>query len=92
VLMIFQFQFEKCSQISNIQTFSFEALAQTHTLCQPFLMCFQMNEVLNVADLATQTIATGNAATDASLTSVNTAITNIVNKLNEILKKSTNSC
>merc|ERR1711953_1063896 len=55
-------------------------------------VCNKMNEVLNVADLATQTIATGNAATDASLTSVNTAITNIVNKLNEILKKSTNSC
>ena len=51
-----------------------------------------MNEVLNVADLATQTIATGHAAADASLTSVNAAITNIVNKLNEILKKSTNSC
>jgi len=45
-------------------------------------MCFQMNEVLNVADLATQTIAQGNAATDAKLTSVNAAITNIVNKLN----------
>jgi len=55
-------------------------------------MCFQMNEVLNVADLATQTIAQGNAATDAKLTSVNAAITNIVNKLNEILQKSTNTC
>jgi len=57
-----------------------------------FNECFQMNEVLNVADLAAQTIAQGNAATDAKLTSVNAAITNIVNKLNEILKKSTNTC
>jgi len=51
-----------------------------------------MNEVLNVADLATQTIASGAQTADASLASVNAAITNIVNKLNEILKKGTNSC
>jgi len=55
-------------------------------------LCFQMNEVLNVADLATQTIATGAQGVDASLASVNAAITNIVNKLNEILKKGTNTC
>jgi len=55
-------------------------------------VCNKMNEVLNVADLAAQTIAQGNAATDAKLTSVNAAITNIVNKLNEILQKSTNTC
>ena len=53
---------------------------------------YQVNEILGVGDLATQTLAQGNAAPDASLTSVNTAITAIVAKINEILQKSTLSC
>ena len=50
---------------------------------------FQVNEVLNVADLAAITLTQGTATTDAGLTSTQTAITTIVNKLNEILQKPT---
>ena len=54
---------------------------------------FQVNEVLNVADLAAITLTQGTATTDAGLTSTQTAITTIVAKLNEILQKSTlNNC
>ena len=54
---------------------------------------FQVNEVLNVADLAAITLTQGTATTDAGLTSTQTAITTIVTKLNEILQKSTiNNC
>jgi len=53
---------------------------------------YQVNEILGIGDLATQTLAQGNAAPDASLTSVNTAITAIVSKINEILQKSTLTC
>ena len=54
--------------------------------------CFQVNQVLNVGDLATQTLTQGAATTDAGLTSTQTTITAIVNKINEILQKSTLSC
>ena len=55
-------------------------------------MSYQVNEILSIGDLATQTLAQGNAAPDASLTSVNTAITAIVSKINEILQKTTLTC
>ena len=51
---------------------------------------FQVNEILNVADLATQTVS-GSSVT-AVVTSTQTAVTAIVNKINEILKKSTLHC
>ena len=50
---------------------------------------FQVNEVLNVADLAAHTITKGAATTDAGKTTTQAAITAIVNKINEIIKKST---
>ena len=51
---------------------------------------FQVNEILNVADLATQTVSGTDTAT--LVTSTQTAVTAIVNKINEILKKSTLHC
>ena len=48
--------------------------------------------MLNVGDLATQTVAVGDASTNAGLTSTQTAITAIVAKINEIIQKSTLSC
>ena len=51
---------------------------------------FQVNEILNVADLATQTVS--GSTTAALVTSTQTAVTAIVNKINEILKKSTLHC
>ena len=53
------------------------------------LAWFQVNEVLNVADLAAHTITQGAATTDAGKTTTQAAITAIVNKINEIIKKST---
>ena len=55
-------------------------------------MQFQINEMLNVGDLATQTLTKGTNAADAGLTPTQAAITAIVNKINEILKKSTLKC
>jgi hypothetical protein len=46
----------------------------------------------NVVDLAAQTLVEGSAATNAQLASTQTAITAIVNKINEMLQKSTLSC
>merc|ERR1712241_565800 len=40
--------------------------------------CHKINEMLNVADLATQTVTVGDASTNAGLTSTQTAITAIV--------------
>jgi len=54
--------------------------------------CNKINEMLNVADLATQTVAVGDASTNAGLTSTQTAITAIVNKINEIIQKGTLTC
>ena len=51
---------------------------------------FQVNEILNVADLATQTVS--GSTTTALLTSTQTAVTAIVNKINEILAKATLTC
>ena len=48
--------------------------------------------MLNVGDLATQTVAVGDASTNAGLTSTQTAITAIVNKINEIIQKGTLTC
>ena len=48
--------------------------------------------MLNVGDLATQTLSQGDATTNAGLTSTQTAITAIVAKINEIIQKSTLSC
>merc|ERR1712012_219463 len=53
--------------------------------------CNKINEMLNVADLATQTITSSSTATTVAA-STQTAITAIVNKINEILKKSTLKC
>ena len=53
---------------------------------------FQVNEMLNVADLATQSVVAAPTAANAQLISTQTAITAIVNKINEILQKSTLSC
>jgi len=50
-------------------------------------VCNKVNEMLNVGDLATQTIAVSNANAD-----MQTQINNIVNKINEIIQKSTLSC
>lgn len=55
-------------------------------------VCNKMNDVLNVGDLAAQTLVEGSAATNAQLASTQTAITAIVNKINEMLQKSTLSC
>merc|ERR1712029_872230 len=52
-------------------------------------VCNKVNEVLNVADLAAHTITQGAATTDAGKTTTQAAITAIVNKINEIIKKST---
>lgn len=49
--------------------------------------CNKVNEMLNVGDLATQTIATGD-----DNTAMQTQLNNIVNKLNEIIQKSTLNC
>merc|ERR1711992_283068 len=46
--------------------------------------CHKINEMLDVADLATQTVS--GSSTSALLTSTQTAVTAIVNKINEILK------
>merc|ERR1711878_85977 len=54
--------------------------------------CNKINEMLNVADLATQTVTVGDSSTNAGLTSTQTAITAIFAKINEILKKSTLKC
>merc|ERR1712156_535797 len=54
--------------------------------------CNKINEMLNVPDLATQTLTKGTNAADAGLTTTQAAITAIVNKINEILKKSTLKC
>ena len=51
---------------------------------------FQVNEILNVADLATQTVSGTDTAT--LVTSTQTAVTAIVNKINEILAKATLTC
>jgi len=51
-----------------------------------------VNEVLNVADMPTTTVVAAPTAANAQLASTQTAITAIVNKINEILKKSTLSC
>merc|ERR1712115_505991 len=53
--------------------------------------CHKINEMLNVADLATQTITSSSTAATVAA-STQTAITAIVNKINEILKKSTLKC
>jgi hypothetical protein len=50
-------------------------------------VCNKVNEMLNVGDLATQTIATSTANTD-----LQTIVNNLVNKINEIIQKSTLSC
>jgi len=52
----------------------------------------QVNEVLNVADMPTTTVVAAPTAANAQLASTQTAITAIVNKINEILQKSTLSC
>ena len=52
----------------------------------------QINEMLNVADLATQTLSQGTNAADAGLTTTQAAITAIVNKINEIIQKGTLTC
>jgi len=54
--------------------------------------CNKINEMLNVGDLAKQTVTVGDASTNAGLTSTQTAITAIVAKINEIIQKSTLSC
>merc|ERR1712156_344940 len=54
--------------------------------------CNKINEMLNVADLGTQTLTKGTNAANAGLTTTQAAITAIVNKINEILKKSTLKC
>ena len=56
---------------------------------QQLAIGLQVNEVLNVADLAAHTITQGAATTDAGKTTTQAAITAIVNKINEIIKKST---
>merc|ERR1712115_155806 len=53
--------------------------------------CHKINEMLNVADLATQTVTSSSTASTVAA-STQTAITAIVNKINEILKKSTLKC
>ena len=55
-----------------------------------FFLHFQVNEILNVADLATRTVSGTDTAT--LVTSTQTAVTAIVNKINEILAKSTLTC
>jgi len=55
-------------------------------------VCNKVNEVLNVADMPTTTVVAAPTAANAQLASTQTAITAIVNKINEILKKSTLSC
>ena len=55
-----------------------------------FFLHFQVNEILNVADLATQTVSGSDVS--AVVTSTQTAVTAIVNKINEILAKSTLTC
>jgi len=54
--------------------------------------CNKINDILNVGDLAAQTLVQGDAASNAQLASTQTAITAIVNKINEMLQKSTLSC
>lgn len=54
--------------------------------------CNKINEMLNVADLSTQTLTQGTNAADAGLTSTQTAITAIVSKINEIIQKGTLTC
>merc|ERR1712001_45792 len=51
--------------------------------------CNKINEMLNVGDLATQTLSKGDATTNAGLTSTQTAITAIVAKINELVPQST---
>ena len=53
---------------------------------------FQVNEVLNVADLATQTVVAAPTAANAQLISTQTAITAIVDKINAIIQKTNLSC
>lgn len=48
--------------------------------------------MLNVADLATQTVTDSPTAGAAGTTVTQTAITAIVNKINEIIQKSTLTC
>jgi len=55
-------------------------------------VCNKVNEVLNVADMPTTTVVAAPTAANAQLASTQTAITAIINKINEILKKSTLSC
>merc|ERR1711923_370588 len=55
-------------------------------------VCNKVNEVLNVADMPTTTVVAAPTATNAQLISTQTAITAIVNKINDILQKSTLSC
>jgi len=55
-------------------------------------VCNKVNEVLNVADMPTTTVVAAPTAANAQLASTQTAITAIVNKINEILQKSTLSC
>merc|ERR1711953_1159492 len=52
-------------------------------------VCNKVNEVLNVADMPTTTVIAATTTTNAQLASTQTAITAIVNKINDILKKST---
>merc|ERR1711937_914491 len=54
--------------------------------------CNKINEMLNVGDLAKQTVTVGDSSTNAGLTSTQTAITAIVAKINEIIQKSTLKC
>jgi len=66
-------------------------LQQQHQ--QNFVLgCLQVSEVLNVADMPTTTVVAAPTAANAQLASTQTAITAIVNKINEILQKSTLSC
>ena len=53
---------------------------------------FQVNNILGVSDLAAQTLAQGDAATNAGLATTQAAVTAIISKINEILQKSTVSC
>ena len=56
------------------------------------MIWFQVNEMLNVADLATQTVVAAPTAANAQLISTQTAITAIVDKINAIIQKANLSC
>jgi len=56
------------------------------------MIWFQVNEMLNVADLATQTVVAAPTAANAQLISTQSAITAIVDKINAIIQKTNLSC